>query len=65
MITFKFARDCSAEGNTYDIMESRRSYAFWVMSPAIINMRKILVDEFGMNVHDFDQHQEEIECTEK
>ena len=51
MITFKIARDCPAERNTYDIMESRRSYALWIMSPTIINMRKIFVDELGLNVH--------------
>ena len=51
MITFKIARDCPAERNTYDIMESRRSYALWIMSPAIINMRTIFVDEFEINVH--------------
>ena len=50
MITFKIARDCPAEGNTYD-MESRRSYALWIFSPAIINMRKNFIDEFGINVH--------------
>ena len=39
MITFKITGDCLAERNTYDIMESRRSYALWIMIPAIINMR--------------------------
>ena len=32
MITFKIARNCPTERNTYDIMESRRSYALWIMS---------------------------------
>ena len=49
-ITFEIARDCPAERNSYDIMESRHSYALWIMSPAIIYMRKNFVDEFGINV---------------
>ena len=51
MITFKIARDCPAERNKYDFMESRRTHALWITSPAFVNMRKICVDKFGINVH--------------
>ena len=51
LIISKIAKDCPAERNTYDLMNSRRSYALSIMNPAISNLRKRFVDEFGINVH--------------
>ena len=49
--TVKLVRDSPAERNTREILEARREFAKWLMSPNIITMKKIYIDEFGCNIH--------------
>ena len=44
-------RDSPAERNTREILEARRDFAKWLLSPNIITMKKIYIDEFGCNIH--------------
>ena len=51
MLYRETCRDSPAERNTPEFLEARREFAKWLMSPNIITMKKIYIDEFGCNIH--------------